>query len=131
MTAPICPHCFAPVRGDGRPVCLCAALDADDFDPLRVRPYVSLPDGDDDGGAGDDAGDGAGESDGGPGGTLASRGDRLEDLPGVGAAAHRTGGPPPGGSRAAGPPLPPGPPAAAVAAAPVSAATNPDPPAVA
>ncbi|MFJ9853955.1 peptidoglycan-binding protein [Streptomyces sp. NPDC101150] len=43
MTAQTCPHCFAPVRGDGRPTCLCAAADAEDFDPLRVRPYVSLP----------------------------------------------------------------------------------------
>ncbi|WP_030415279.1 peptidoglycan-binding domain-containing protein [Streptomyces sp. NRRL S-1448] len=38
-----CPHCSAPVRSNGRPTCLCAAADADDFDPLRVRPYVSLP----------------------------------------------------------------------------------------
>lgn len=44
MTAPLCPHRSAPVRGDGRPACLCAAVDADGFDPLRVRPYVSLPD---------------------------------------------------------------------------------------
>ncbi|MFI0905528.1 peptidoglycan-binding protein [Streptomyces sioyaensis] len=56
MTARNCPHCSAPVRGDGRPACLCAAVGADDFDPLRVRPYVSLPDGEE--GAGGDAGRG-------------------------------------------------------------------------
>ncbi|MGW9046631.1 peptidoglycan-binding protein [Streptomyces lydicus] len=67
MTAlPPCPHCFAPVRGDGRPTCLCAAVDAEDFDPLRIRPYVSLP--------GDDG---------------APVGDHLDDLPGVDAAVHR------------------------------------------
>ncbi|MCB5907080.1 peptidoglycan-binding domain-containing protein [Streptomyces pinistramenti] len=44
MTSETCPHCCAPVRGDGRPTCLCAAVAEDDFDPLRVRPYVSLPD---------------------------------------------------------------------------------------
>ncbi|ARF55128.1 hypothetical protein [Streptomyces gilvosporeus] len=43
MTVQTCPHCRAPVRGDGRPNCLCAAVDAEDFDPLRIRPYVSLP----------------------------------------------------------------------------------------
>ncbi|MGW1377892.1 peptidoglycan-binding protein [Streptomyces sp. NPDC002446] len=50
-----CPHCFAPVRSDGRPTCLCAAADAEDFDPLRIRPYVSLPDDE------EDAGEAAGE----------------------------------------------------------------------
>ncbi|WP_307825538.1 peptidoglycan-binding domain-containing protein [Streptomyces sioyaensis] len=60
MTARNCPHCSAPVRGDGRPACLCAAVGADDFDPLRVRPYVSLPDGEKDGekDAGEDTGSG-------------------------------------------------------------------------
>ncbi|MFJ6750578.1 peptidoglycan-binding protein [Streptomyces sp. NPDC091266] len=47
MTAPTCPHCFAPVRGDGRPTCLCAAAGEEDFDPLHIRPYVSLPEGTD------------------------------------------------------------------------------------
>ncbi|WP_245689789.1 peptidoglycan-binding domain-containing protein [Streptomyces chattanoogensis] len=42
MTAQTCPHCSAPARGDGRPACLCAAAGAEDFDPLRIRPYVSL-----------------------------------------------------------------------------------------
>ncbi|SEF01021.1 Putative peptidoglycan binding domain-containing protein [Streptomyces sp. 2112.3] len=102
MTAPLCPHCSAPVRGDGRPACLCAAVDADDFDPLRVRPYVSLP-----GDAEEDTGDGSGwdggEGEGAYGGArevyggshtlFASRGDRLDDLPGVDAAVHRADGP--------------------------------------
>ncbi|MEU9113031.1 peptidoglycan-binding protein [Streptomyces sp. NPDC048483] len=50
MTAQTCPHCFAPVRGGGLPTCLCAAAGAEDFDPLRIRPYVSLAgqDGDED-----------------------------------------------------------------------------------
>ncbi|MFJ6791509.1 peptidoglycan-binding protein [Streptomyces angustmyceticus] len=105
MTAPPCPHCSAPVRGDGRPACLCAAVDADDFDPLRVRPYVSLPDegegGDEDDGrgaggrAGDPAYGGARNADGGTGGGLLSRGDPLDDLPGVDAAVHRAERPAP------------------------------------
>lgn len=85
MTARYCPHCSAPVRGGGRPSCLCAAIGADDFDPLRVRPYVSLPDGEegaDEAGAG---GERAGEDD----VRSAGRGDRLDDLPGVDAAVHR------------------------------------------
>ncbi|WP_050503009.1 peptidoglycan-binding protein [Streptomyces monomycini] len=45
MTAQSCPHCSAPTRDDGRPRCLCEAAGAEDFDPLRVRPYVQLPDG--------------------------------------------------------------------------------------
>ncbi|MFG2828044.1 peptidoglycan-binding protein [Streptomyces sp. NPDC048434] len=99
MTAPACPHCLAPVRGDGRPACLCAAVDADDFDPLRIRPYVSLPDE-------DDAGDHAHDADVGPGGTLVGRGDRLDDLPGVDAAVHRAGGPSPVDDSAGPPRLP-------------------------
>ncbi|MFI2188025.1 peptidoglycan-binding protein [Streptomyces sioyaensis] len=111
MTARNCPHCSAPVRGDGRPACLCAAVGADDFDPLRVRPYVSLPDGEGD--AGEDAGRGCGRDDrrgdggdgggvggagvvgvagpgaAGPGGAAAGPGDRLDDLPGVDAAVYR------------------------------------------
>ncbi|MGY5132905.1 peptidoglycan-binding protein [Streptomyces nigrescens] len=116
MTAQTCPHCRAPVRGGGRPSCLCAAVGADDFDPLRIRPYVSLPDGDaGDGEADDDGGDhgGAGGT-----GTGTGRGDLL-DLPGVDAAVHRADGPstatgPPladGPSDATGPPLAPTPPA--------------------
>ncbi|MFI5521345.1 peptidoglycan-binding protein [Streptomyces platensis] len=96
MTAQTCPHCFAPVLGHGRPACLCAAAGADDFDPLRVRPYVSLPDGEGDGEA-----DG---SDGGTDGTASGRGDLLDDLPGVDAAVHHADGP---SSSAAGPPPPP------------------------
>lgn len=96
MTAPICPHCSAPVRGHGRPACLCAAVGADGFDPLRVRPYVSLP-GDTDGGegAGGEAGAGAREVYGGPDATFVSGGDRLDDLPGVDAAVHRADSPVP------------------------------------
>ncbi|MFI0786704.1 peptidoglycan-binding protein [Streptomyces lydicus] len=128
MTAlPPCPHCFAPVRGDGRPTCLCAAVDAEDFDPLRIRPYVSLP--------GDDGapGEGAGE-DGAVGRDMRwaageayrttgiRRGDHLDDLPGVDAAVHRADtadttdraaayetyrtGSPPGGPRGAPEPFP-------------------------
>lgn len=100
MTAQTCPHCCAPVRGGGHPTCLCAAAEADDFDPLRIRPYVSLPDGD--GETGNDDGD-----DDGAGGTGLGRGDLLDDLPGVDAAVHRADGP---SSSATGPPLPPGPP---------------------
>ncbi|UKY49964.1 peptidoglycan-binding domain-containing protein [Streptomyces inhibens] len=93
MTAlPTCPHCFAPVRGDGRPTCLCAAVDADDFDPLRIRPYVSLPD--EDGGGGEGAGGDAGD-------TRTGRGDRLDDLPGVDAAVHLAAGTADGPSSAA------------------------------
>ncbi|GAB7033798.1 hypothetical protein JCM4914_52590 [Streptomyces platensis subsp. malvinus] len=32
----------ACARRYGRPTCLCAAADADDSDPLDVRPHVSL-----------------------------------------------------------------------------------------
>ncbi|MFH8571418.1 peptidoglycan-binding protein [Streptomyces sp. NPDC017993] len=63
MTAETCPHCFAPVRGDGLPTCLCAAVGAEDFDPLHIRPYVSLREADGDPGRTDtartDTGDGA------------------------------------------------------------------------
>ncbi|MFF7411515.1 peptidoglycan-binding protein [Streptomyces lydicus] len=107
MTAlPPCPHCFAPVRGDGRPTCLCAAVDAEDFDPLRIRPYVSLPG--DDGAPGEGAGQGgAVRQDAGEDGAVGRdmrraageayrttgvrRGDHLDDLPGVDAAVHRSG----------------------------------------
>ncbi|WP_259670545.1 peptidoglycan-binding protein [Streptomyces sp. ID38640] len=95
MTAQTCPHCCAPVRGGGRPSCLCAAVGADDFDPLRIRPYVSLPDGDRDGDG--EADDDGGDDHGGAGGT--GRGDLL-DLPGVDAAVHLADGP----SAATGPP---------------------------
>lgn len=102
MTAQTCPHCCAPVRGGGRPACLCAAAGADDFDPLRIRPYVSLPD--EDGEADNDGGDGDGA---GGTGIGTGRGDLL-DLPGVDAAVHLADGPP----SATGPPLAPGPPVA-------------------
>ncbi|MFG2495726.1 peptidoglycan-binding protein [Streptomyces caniferus] len=102
MTAPTCPHCFAPVRGDGRPTCLCAAVDADDFDPLRVRPYVSLPGEDDD--VGDPARGDARDADDGPDGGFVSRGDPLDDLPGVDAAVHRADDPSPDDRSAAGSP---------------------------
>ncbi|MFE3551103.1 peptidoglycan-binding protein [Streptomyces kronopolitis] len=86
MTARHCPHCSAPVRGGGRPSCLCAAIGADDFDPLRVRPYVSLPDGEE----GADEADGVVGRAGGDGIRSAGPGERLDDLPGVDAAVHRT-----------------------------------------
>ncbi|MGY5123734.1 peptidoglycan-binding protein [Streptomyces nigrescens] len=101
MTAQTCPHCCAPVRGGGRPACLCAAVGADDFDPLRIRPYVSLPDGD------GEAANEAGDDHDGAGGTGIGRGDLL-DLPGVDAAVHLADGPP----SATGPPFAPGLPAA-------------------
>ncbi|MGW8976678.1 peptidoglycan-binding protein [Streptomyces platensis] len=131
MTAQTCPHCFAPVRGHGRPACLCAAAGADDFDPLRVRPYVSLPDGEGDGGGEADSGDGGAD------GTALGRGDLLDDLPGVDAAVHYADGPAssatgpswatgppqspaapptPGRPQATGQPLAPGPPGAGPAA---------------
>ncbi|GGU52069.1 peptidoglycan-binding protein [Streptomyces albospinus] len=87
MTASSCPHCSAPVRGDGRPTCLCAAAEAADFDPLRLRPYVSLPDGE--GGGPDEDGAGDAAYDGGADGR--HRLDDLDDLdglPGVDAAVH-------------------------------------------
>ena len=54
----ICPECFAPRASDGTPSCGCArrvsdahleartaeAAAAEDFDPLRIRPYVELGD---------------------------------------------------------------------------------------
>ncbi|MFF8787184.1 hypothetical protein [Streptomyces sp. NPDC015125] len=114
MPALLCP------RTRRRPAaCLCAAVDADGFDPLRVRPYVSPPGVDDDAGGcageGDDAGagacGGAREVHGGSDVTLASRGDRLDEVPGVDAAVHRAVGPVAAeGSATAGPPRSPGPP---------------------
>ncbi|MFB6571967.1 peptidoglycan-binding domain-containing protein [Streptomyces noursei] len=91
--AATCPHCFAPVRGDGRPTCLCAAAEAEDFDPLRLRPYVSLPD--QDGAGPDGAAGGAPPGDAGAGSGLGDWGrpDALEDLPGVDAAVHRASRP--------------------------------------
>lgn len=73
-----CPHCFAPVRSDGRPACLCAAADAADFDPLRIRPYVSLPDEDE---APEEAEDSR-EHQNWAGDASTGRGERLDDLPG-------------------------------------------------
>ncbi|MDC2948383.1 peptidoglycan-binding domain-containing protein [Streptomyces heilongjiangensis] len=63
-TSHICPECFAPRATDGSPSCGCGrraseallqartaqAAAAEDFDPLRIRPYVEL------GGTGDDHG---------------------------------------------------------------------------
>ncbi|MGG7574007.1 peptidoglycan-binding domain-containing protein [Streptomyces sirii] len=102
MTAlPTCPHCFAPVRSDGRPTCLCAAVDAEDFDPLRIRPYVSLPNGDGDDGGDDCHGEDGDHGDGGgPGGhdyrggaPWGGRGDHLDASPGKDAAVHMAGSP--------------------------------------
>ncbi|MFF9480031.1 peptidoglycan-binding protein [Streptomyces sp. NPDC014733] len=44
MTSARCPYCLAPESGGGRPACLCAVSAPDDFEPLRLRPYVRLPD---------------------------------------------------------------------------------------
>ncbi|GAA0457232.1 peptidoglycan-binding domain-containing protein [Streptomyces olivaceiscleroticus] len=44
MTARNCPTCLAPARTGGRPGCRCEQAAAQDFDPLHIRPYVSLPD---------------------------------------------------------------------------------------
>ncbi|UZJ31579.1 peptidoglycan-binding domain-containing protein [Streptomyces endophytica] len=110
-----CPHCLAPVRSNGRPTCLCAAADADDFDPLRVRPYVSLPeetppDGTPPDGTRTAYGAGAHDAPGTGSGPAADPGraaaygagppagwpaDPLEDLPGVDAAVHVANDPPP------------------------------------
>ncbi|MEV4866641.1 peptidoglycan-binding domain-containing protein [Streptomyces ossamyceticus] len=66
----ICPECFAPRATDGTPSCGCGrrasealleartaqAAAAEDFDPLRIRPYVELGDAGDDHGHRDDTG---------------------------------------------------------------------------
>ncbi|MER7399436.1 peptidoglycan-binding domain-containing protein [Streptomyces sp. NPDC000151] len=44
MEARNCPTCLAPARTDGRPGCRCEQAVAPDFDPLHIRPYVTLPD---------------------------------------------------------------------------------------
>ncbi|MDG4862460.1 peptidoglycan-binding protein, partial [Streptomyces sp. T-3] len=58
MSGRNCPECGTPRGADGAPDCACAqrasdaardvrsaeAAAAEDFDPLRIRPYVSLPD---------------------------------------------------------------------------------------
>lgn len=60
-TSHICPECFTPRASDGSPSCACGrrasealletrtaeAAAAEDFDPLRIRPYVELGDEDD------------------------------------------------------------------------------------
>ncbi|MBD9727797.1 peptidoglycan-binding domain-containing protein [Streptomyces caniscabiei] len=57
-TSHICPECFTPRAADGTPSCACGrrasealletrtaeAAAAEDFDPLRIRPYVELGD---------------------------------------------------------------------------------------
>lgn len=112
MTAQSCPHCFAPVRDHGRPGCLCAATEADDFDPLHVRPYVSLAEGGGDGGSDagreGDAGWDAGDDGGGAGDVGLGQGDPLDELPGVDAAVHLADG----SSSATGPAVGAGPPLA-------------------
>ncbi|WP_236572916.1 peptidoglycan-binding domain-containing protein [Streptomyces sp. GS7] len=111
MTASACPHCLAPERSDGRPTCLCAAAEAADFDPLRIRPYVSLPDGEggdpeEDEAAGAAYGDG--ESRGGGGrdslDVLGLHLDGLDGLPGVAPAAPAPLPPPPGPPDSGAPP---------------------------
>ncbi|MFC9290316.1 hypothetical protein ACFT0E_27300, partial [Streptomyces sp. NPDC057052] len=70
-----CPRCGALRTADNTPSCACArqasdalrdtreaeAADAEDFDPLRIRPYVELGRGTG-AGAGSEAGPGAGEA---------------------------------------------------------------------
>ncbi|MFE6742123.1 peptidoglycan-binding domain-containing protein [Streptomyces tubercidicus] len=139
MTAQSCPHCFAPVRDHGRPGCLCAATEADDFDPLHVRPYVSLAEGGGDRCAdgGGDAGRDAGDDGGGAGGVGLGWGDPLGELPGVDAAVHLADGSPSAtgpavGTRpflAAGPPLAPRPPVAGPPTAGTGEPLTPDRPA--
>ncbi|MGQ4435712.1 peptidoglycan-binding protein [Streptomyces sp. SAS_260] len=57
-TAPVCPECGAPRAEDGTPACSCTrrasdahresrtaeAAAAEDFDPLRIRPFVAVGD---------------------------------------------------------------------------------------
>lgn len=71
-TSHICPECFTPRASDGTPSCACGrrasealleartaeAAAAEDFDPLRIRPYVEL--GDENDGAGGTAPGGPG-----------------------------------------------------------------------
>ncbi|GGM85530.1 peptidoglycan-binding domain-containing protein [Streptomyces fuscichromogenes] len=72
-----CPQCGTPKGPDGSPSCDCnrrasdALRDArtaeqaaaEDFDPLRIRPYVAIESAADEDGAGDGAGDTAGDAD--------------------------------------------------------------------
>ncbi|MGW6538724.1 hypothetical protein ACWGDD_23245, partial [Streptomyces sp. NPDC055011] len=61
MTGQACPEC-----GGQRPGCACARAElaaAEDFDPLRIRPYVTL-DAQEESGGGADRLDGAGAQDG-------------------------------------------------------------------
>ena len=58
-TGPVCPECGTPKAADGAPACTCArrasdahrdtraaqAAAAEDFDPLRIRPFVKVGDG--------------------------------------------------------------------------------------
>ncbi|MFK0290767.1 peptidoglycan-binding protein [Streptomyces sp. NPDC090442] len=124
MAAATCPHCFAPVRGDGRPTCLCAAIGAEDFDPLRIRPYVSLrerpyePDSESgEAGGGRESGGDRESGAGAPPVGWRDRREELADLPGPDAAVHRaprptgptsrtflSSGAPPEGATTSGPP---------------------------
>ncbi|MGW0707581.1 peptidoglycan-binding domain-containing protein [Streptomyces sp. NPDC002643] len=59
-TAPVCPECGTPRAADGTPACSCGRLASDahretrtteaaaveDFDPVRIRPFVKVGDGD-------------------------------------------------------------------------------------
>ncbi|MCX4810753.1 peptidoglycan-binding protein [Streptomyces sp. NBC_01239] len=83
----ICPQCDAPRAADGSPSCTCTqqaadalrdtrtaeAAAAEDFDPLRIRPYVEL-----DGEAGPSAGSGTPGAPEGTAGTAGATGDAGE-----------------------------------------------------
>ncbi|MDX2782843.1 peptidoglycan-binding protein, partial [Streptomyces caniscabiei] len=57
-TAPVCPRCATPRAADGTPACSCGRLvseahrdvraaeaeAAEDFDPVRIRPFVQVGD---------------------------------------------------------------------------------------
>jgi putative peptidoglycan binding protein len=95
-----CPECGTPRRADNTPSCPCGrraadallatrtaeAAAAEDFDPLRIRPYVDLT-GDDDGDGGGDA-NGNGAEDGGGGRATCETGGTGEGTgPGTDASA--------------------------------------------
>ncbi|MFJ8002957.1 peptidoglycan-binding domain-containing protein [Streptomyces fagopyri] len=95
MTEPnghVCPECAVPRAGDGTPSCACTlrasdalrdartaeAAAAEDFDPLRIRPYVELGVG---GGGGEPSGAAGGGVDGGGDEDASARTMRLGRVP--------------------------------------------------
>ncbi|MEU0215403.1 peptidoglycan-binding protein, partial [Streptomyces sp. NPDC006265] len=87
-----CPECGAPRQRDNTPACACThraaealrdartaqAAAAEDFDPLRIRPYVEI-----DAGASGDPG----------GGTARAAGERQPSLPAGAPTSPSPGGP--------------------------------------